>query len=44
MIAGIRIATGAAQGLAFAAELPVLPVSTLAAIALKPLRLRASAR
>lgn len=32
--AGIRIATGAAQGLAFAAELPMLPVSTLAAMAL----------
>ncbi|MDX2421955.1 MAG: tRNA (adenosine(37)-N6)-threonylcarbamoyltransferase complex dimerization subunit type 1 TsaB [Amphritea sp.] len=36
--AGIRIATGAAQGLAFAAELPVLPVSTLAAIALNAAR------
>ncbi|WP_417224863.1 tRNA (adenosine(37)-N6)-threonylcarbamoyltransferase complex dimerization subunit type 1 TsaB [Amphritea sp.] len=36
--AGIRIATGAAQGLAFAAELPVLPISTLAAIALKAAR------
>lgn len=36
--AGIRIATGAAQGLAFAAELPVLPVSTLAAIALKTIQ------
>lgn len=33
--AGIRIATGTAQGLAFAAELPLLPVSTLAAMALK---------
>ncbi len=33
--AGIRIATGAAQGLAFAAELPMLPVSTLAAMALQ---------
>ncbi|SIS89892.1 tRNA (adenosine(37)-N6)-threonylcarbamoyltransferase complex dimerization subunit type 1 TsaB [Neptunomonas antarctica] len=32
--AGIRIATGVAQGLAFAAELNLLPVSTLAAIAL----------
>lgn len=33
--AGIRIATGTAQGLAFAAELPMLPVSTLAAMALQ---------
>jgi len=32
--AGIRIATGAAQGLAFAAQLPMLPVSTLEAMAL----------
>ncbi|MFY0676160.1 MAG: tRNA (adenosine(37)-N6)-threonylcarbamoyltransferase complex dimerization subunit type 1 TsaB [Neptuniibacter sp.] len=32
--AGIRIATGATQGLAYAAELPVLPVSTLEAMAL----------
>lgn len=32
---GIRIATGAAQGLAFAADLPVLPISTLAAMALQ---------
>ncbi|SFG49476.1 tRNA (adenosine(37)-N6)-threonylcarbamoyltransferase complex dimerization subunit type 1 TsaB [Neptunomonas qingdaonensis] len=32
--AGIRIATGVAQGLAFSAELNVLPISTLAAIAL----------
>ncbi len=31
--AGIRIATGAAQGLALAADLPVVPVSTLEAIA-----------
>ncbi|WP_027856369.1 tRNA (adenosine(37)-N6)-threonylcarbamoyltransferase complex dimerization subunit type 1 TsaB [Marinobacterium jannaschii] len=32
--AGIRIATGAAQGLAFAAQLPMLPVSTLESMAL----------
>ncbi|WP_286237184.1 tRNA (adenosine(37)-N6)-threonylcarbamoyltransferase complex dimerization subunit type 1 TsaB [Neptuniibacter halophilus] len=32
--AGIRIATGAAQGLAYAADLPLLPVSTLEAMAL----------
>ncbi|BBB30824.1 tRNA (adenosine(37)-N6)-threonylcarbamoyltransferase complex dimerization subunit type 1 TsaB [Neptunomonas japonica] len=32
--AGIRIATGVAQGLAFSAELNLLPISTLAAVAL----------
>lgn len=31
--AGIRIATGAAQGLALAADLPLIPVSTLSALA-----------
>ena len=30
--AGIRIATGVTQGLAFAADLPVVPVSSLAAL------------
>lgn len=37
---GLRIATGVAQGIAFAAELPVVPVSNLAAGAAAALRLR----
>ncbi|MGY0215821.1 tRNA (adenosine(37)-N6)-threonylcarbamoyltransferase complex dimerization subunit type 1 TsaB [Endozoicomonadaceae bacterium StTr2] len=35
---GVRIATGIAQGLAFASELPVVPVSNLAALALQARR------
>lgn len=35
---GLRIATGVVQGLAFALDKPVLPVSTLAAIAQRALR------
>ncbi|MCK5893215.1 MAG: tRNA (adenosine(37)-N6)-threonylcarbamoyltransferase complex dimerization subunit type 1 TsaB [Endozoicomonadaceae bacterium] len=35
---GVRIATGIAQGLAFAADLPVIPVSTLAALSQLGLR------
>jgi tRNA threonylcarbamoyladenosine biosynthesis protein TsaB len=41
---GIRIATGIAQGLAFAADIPVLPISTLAAMALEQGRLLESER
>lgn len=35
---GVRIATGVAQGIAYASELPVVPVSTLAALAQGGLR------
>lgn len=37
---GVRIATGVAQGAAFAADLPVVPVSTLAALAQRAYRER----
>ena len=40
--AGIRIATGATQGLAYAAELPVLPISTLKAMALSAVKKEAA--
>ncbi len=37
--AGIRIATGAAQGLALAADLPLIPISTLSALAYGELKI-----
>lgn len=38
---GVRIATGVVQGAAFAADIPVVPVSTLAALAQRAFRERA---
>lgn len=41
---GVRIAVGIAQGIAFAADLPVVPISTLAALALGAARVTGHAR
>ena len=41
---GVRIASGVIQGIAFAADLPVVPVSTLAALAQHQYRRRGSPR
>jgi len=41
---GVRIATSAAQGIAFGLDLPVLPISTLAALAQRAWREQASRR